>query len=70
MKAKRVKKIKIFQAHAVEDSDREVEEEAKKDEDSIEEYVLISALTRSVSPGNDTWLIDNGASKHMSGFKE
>ena len=48
MKAERVKKMKIFQAHAAEDSDQEVEEEAKKDEDSSEEYVLISTLTRSV----------------------
>ena len=45
MKAERVKKMRRFQAHAVEDSDQEVEEEAKKDEHSSEEYVLISALT-------------------------
>ena len=70
MKAERVKKMKIFQAHAAEDSDQEVEEEAKKDEDSNEEHVLISALIGSVSPRNDTWLIDSGASKHMTGFKE
>ena len=38
-------KIKIFQDHAAEDSDQEVEEEEKKDEESIEEYVLISTLT-------------------------
>ena len=54
MKAERVKKMRRFQAHVVEDSDQEVEEEAKKDEDSSEEYVLISALRGSVSPGNDT----------------
>ena len=44
--------MKFFQAHDAEDSDQEVEEEAKKDEESSEEYVLISALTGSVSPGN------------------
>ena len=54
MKAERVKKMKRFQAHAAEDSDQEVEEGVKKDEESNEEYVLISALTRSVPPGNDT----------------
>ena len=70
MKAERVKKMKRFQAHAAEDSDQEVEEEAKKDEDSSEEYVLISTLTRSVSPGNDTWIVDSGASKHMIGYKD
>ena len=56
--------MRRFQAHVVEDSDREEEEEAKKDEYSSEEYVLISSLIGSVSPGSDTWLIDSGASKH------
>ena len=70
MKAEIVKKMKIFQAHAAEDSDQEVEEKAKKDEDSSEEYVLISALTGSVSPENDNWLVDSGASKHMTGYKD
>ena len=70
IKAERVKKMKRFQAHAAEDSDQEVEEEAKKDEESSEEYVLISSLTGSFSPGNDTWLVDSGASKHMTGYKD
>ena len=56
--------------HVAEDSDQEDEEKAKKDEDSSEEYVLLSALTRSVLPGNDTWLVDSGASKHMTGYKD
>ena len=58
--------MKIFHAHVAKDSDREVEEEEKKDEESSKEYVLISALTVSVSQGNDTWLVDSGASKHMT----
>ena len=62
--------MKRLQAHAAEDNDQEVEEEAKKDEESSEEYVLISALTGSVSPGNETWLIGSGASKHMTGYKD
>ena len=62
--------MKRFQSHATEYSDQEVEEEAKKDEESSEEYVLIFALTGSVSPGNDTWLVDSGASKHMTGYKD
>ena len=70
MKLERVKKKKIFQAHAAEDNDQEDEERAKKNEDSYEEYVLISALTGSVSPGNDTWLVDSGASKHMTSYKD
>jgi hypothetical protein len=35
----------------------------------IKDHVLISALSGSVSPREDTWLIDSGASKHMTGKK-
>ena len=62
--------MRRFKAHAIGDSDQEIEEEAKKDEDSSEEYVLSSSLTGSISPGNDTWLIYSGASKHMTGYKD
>ena len=34
------------------------------------EYSLISTLTGMVTHGNDTQLVDSGASKHMKGFKE
>ena len=49
MKEERIKKMRRFQSHVPEDSDKEFEEEAKKDEDSSEEYVLISTLIGSVS---------------------
>ena len=32
--------------------------------------MLISALIGTVSHGSNDWLIDSGASKHMTGFKE
>jgi hypothetical protein len=35
--------------------------------EQIKDHVLISALSGSVTPGEDTWLIDSGASKHMTG---
>ena len=70
MKAKQVKKKKRCQAHVVEDNDQEDEEKAKKDEDSSQEYVLISTLTGSVSLENDTWIVDSGTSKHMTGYKD
>ena len=63
------KRNKNFHAHAVEDDDP-IEEKTNEDEDSNEEYVLISSLTGSVSHGSDTWLVDNGASKHMIGYKD
>ena len=31
---------------------------------------MISTLTSSVSPGNDTSLVDSGASKHMTCYKD
>ena len=39
------------------------------DSSSDEEYVLISALTGTISHGSNDWLVDSGASKHMIGFK-
>jgi hypothetical protein len=57
------RKNKRHHAHAVEDE----EPHAKIIRERIKDYVLISALSGSVSPGEDTWLIDSGASKHMTG---
>ena len=37
---------------------------------SKDEYVLISALIGNTTHGSDYWLMDSGASKHMTGFKE
>jgi len=45
IKVEWVKKNRIFQSHAAEDNDKEDEEISKENEDSFEEYVLISALT-------------------------
>jgi hypothetical protein len=60
------KKNKRYHAHAVEDE----EPPTKMIKKRIEDYVLISALSGSVSPGEDTWLIDSGASKHMAGQRD
>jgi hypothetical protein len=38
--------------------------------EQIKDYILISALSGSVTPGEDTWLIDSGASKHMTGQRD
>ena len=40
------------------------------DSSSDEEYVLIFALTGTITHGNNDWLIDSGATKHMIGFRE
>ena len=31
---------------------------------------MISALTGNINHGSDDWIIESGASKHMTGFKE
>jgi hypothetical protein len=59
------RKHKRHHAHAVEDE----EPPAKMIREQIKDYVLISALSGSVTHGEDTWLIDSGASKHMIGQK-
>jgi hypothetical protein len=33
----------------------------------IKDHVLILSLSGSVTPGEETWLIDSGSSKHMTG---
>ena len=63
------KKNRKYHAHAAEEIESE-RERTTKNEDSSEEYVLISSLTGSITHGNDTWLIDSGASKHMTGHKD
>ena len=59
-------------AHATEDDEPSTKRTRYESEDSSrdEEYVLISALTGNITHGRNDWLIDNGASKHMTGFKE
>jgi hypothetical protein len=53
------RKHKRQHAHIVED-----EEPPTK---MIKDHVLILSLSRSITPREDTWLIDSGASKHMMG---
>jgi hypothetical protein len=40
-----------------------------EEENDNEPYILISSLTGTVTHGSDTWLIDSGASKHMTGYQ-
>jgi hypothetical protein len=56
------RKQKRHHAHTVEDE----EPLANMLREQIKEHVLISALSGSVTPREETWLIDSGASKHMT----
>jgi hypothetical protein len=57
---------KRHHSHAVEDD----EPPTKLTKEEIEYCVLFSALSGSMTPGEDTWLIDNGSSKHMIGQRD
>jgi hypothetical protein len=43
---------------------------ATKEQEQQEEYYLISALSSTITKSEEIWLMDNGASKHMTGFKQ
>ena len=45
----------------------EEEPPKKPAKEDVEECILFFALSGSLTPGSDTWLIDSGASKHMTG---
>ena len=59
-------------AHAVEDDEPSLKRTRYESEDSSreEEYFLISSLTGNITHGSNDWLIESGASKHITGFKE
>jgi hypothetical protein len=59
-------KNKRHHAHIVVDE----EPPKKMIKEQIEDYVLISALSGSVSPYEDTWLIDSGTSNNMIGQRD
>ena len=63
---------KTHHAHIEEDDEppRKKAKEESDDSSSGEEYVLISALTGTITHGSNDCLIDSGASKHITGFKE
>ena len=59
-------------AHTAKDDDPPKKRVKQENEDSSsdEEYVLISALTRTITHGSKDWLIDSGVSKNMTGLKD
>jgi hypothetical protein len=43
---------------------------ATKEQEQHQEYYLISALSGTITKSEEIWLMDSGASKHMTGFKQ
>ena len=66
----KIKKGRNKRHHANVAKDEELVQKRERNNDSDDEYILISALTGTVTYGNDTWLVDSGASKHMTGYKD
>ena len=62
------RKNKRYVAHIAKDDEPTFKKE--REEDATEEYVLVATLTNSVNYGDETWLVDSGASRHMTGFKD
>ena len=65
-----IKKGRNKRHHANTAKDDEPIQKREINDDSDDEYVLISALIGTITLGNDTWLVDSGASKHMTGYKD
>ena len=59
-------------AHAIEDDEPSTKRTGQDSDDSSsdDEYVLICALTGTITHGSNDWLIYSGASKHVMRFKE
>ena len=69
MVRQKIKKGRNKRHHANAAEDEEPIQKKERNNDSNDEYILISTLTGTVTHGNDIWLIDSGASKHMTGYK-
>jgi hypothetical protein len=66
-----------FQASVATEEDKPQEEPQRrqtrattKEQEPQKEYYLISALSSSITKSEEIWLINSGASKHMTGFKQ
>ena len=44
-------------------------EEASSDQETRKDYYLVSTLTGSLKDSAESWLVDSGASRHMTGNK-
>ena len=43
---------------------------SKKTHSTDADYILLSALSGTIQTSSDTWLIDSGASRHMTGYQK
>jgi hypothetical protein len=52
------------------DESKRKQKSPSRGKENRKEYYLVSALSSSVFMGLKTWLVNSGASKHMTGYKE
>jgi len=58
-------------ASTVEDDESKRKQKSPSNEkENRKEYYLVSVLSSTVITGPKTWLVDSGASKYMTGYKE
>jgi hypothetical protein len=56
-------------ASTTEDDESKRKQKSPNEKENRNEYYMVSALSSSVFTGPKTWLVDSGASKHMTGYK-
>jgi hypothetical protein len=64
------RKGKHHASTAEDDESKRNQKSPSNEKENRKEYYLVSALSSSVFTGPKTWLVDSGASKHMTGYKE
>jgi hypothetical protein len=64
------RKGKHHASTAEDDESKRNQKSPSNEKENRKEYYLFFALSSSVSTGPKTWLVDNGASKHMTGYKD
>ena len=64
-----IKNERNIRHHANVAEDEEPSQKKERNDNLDSEYSLISALTGTVTHENNTWFVDSGASKHMTGYK-
>jgi hypothetical protein len=67
---KNPRKGKHHASIAEDDESKRKQKSPPNEREKRKEYYLVSALSSLVFTGPKTWLLDNGASKHMTRYKE
>jgi hypothetical protein len=64
------RKGKQHASTAEDDESKRKQKSPTNERENRKEYYLVSVLSNSIFTGPKTWLVDSGASKHMTGYKE